>query len=202
MPQKGVTNQTEATRESTDREVSDRQLAAGVLAGEEAAFRTLYRRHTPRLWPLVLRMLGGSHASHEAEDVIQETWIRAVESLDGFRWEAAFPTWLTGIGLNCAREALRKRKRSAETSTDGLLEVLPDRGARPDRSRRLDLEEAIAELPDGYRTVLILHDLEGYTHPEIADRMGIAVGTSRSQLYHARRAVRDLLEPAGEESRT
>lgn len=182
-------------------DVTDRELAGLVQQGDEGAFRTLYRRHTPRLWPLVLRMLGG-HAHHEAEDVIQETWIRAVEALDGFRWEAAFSTWLTGIGLNCAREALRKRKRRGETSTDGMLEVLPDDGARPDRGRRLDLEEAIAELPDGYRTVLVLHDLEGYTHPEIADRMGIAVGTSRSQLHHARRAVRDLLEPAGEESRT
>lgn len=192
MPLKGVTEENEM------RGPTDRQLAAGVLDGDEAAFRALYRRHTPRLWALVLRMLG-HNARAEAEDVVQETWIRTVESLDSFRWEAAFPTWLTGIGLNCARESLRKRKRRNETSTDGMLERMGD-GARPDPGRRLDLEEAIAALPDGYRTVLVLHDLEGFTHPEISDRLGIAVGTSRSQLHHARRAVRRYLEPTAEGS--
>ena len=175
-------------------DVTDRELAERVLEGDEAAFRTLYRRHTPRLWPTLLRMLGGESARHAAEDAVQETWIRAVRALDRFRWESEFSTWLHGIGLNCAREALRKRKRRNETSTDGLLELLPGKPG-PEPGRRLDLEAAIGALPDGYRTVLVLHDLEGYTHPEIADRMGIAVGTSRSQLYHARRAVRRLLEP-------
>lgn len=176
---------------------TDRQLAARVLDGDEAAFRTLYRRHTPRLWALVSRLLG-STARTEAEDAVQETWIRAVEALASFRWEAAFSTWLTGIGLNCARQALRQRTRTAETSTDGLLEIVPA-GPTPDPGRRLDLEDAIGALPDGYRTVLVLHDLEGFTHPEISNRLGIAVGTSRSQLHHARRAVRRYLEPAAEE---
>ena len=185
------------SREGTA-DIDDRELAARVQAGDEAAFRALYRRHTPRLWPLVLRMLGGSGARPEAEDVVQETWIRAVEALDGFRWESAFSTWLVGIGLNCAREQLRKRRRRNETSTDGILDRLGD-GRPPDTEQRLDLEDAIAGLPDGYRTVLILHDLEGYTHPEIADRLGIAVGTSRSQLHHARRTVRELLTPTPEE---
>lgn len=193
MPLRDVTQETEG------RDPTDRELVAGVMAGDEAAFRALYRRHTPRLWPLVLRMLGGRAARAEAEDAVQEAWIRAVEALDSFRWESAFSTWLAGIGLNCAREALRKRKRRNETSTDGMLE-LHDDGARPTPGRRLDLEEAIAALPDGYRTVLILHDLEGYTHPEISDRLGIAVGTSRSQLHHARRAVRRYLEPEEQES--
>mgnify|MGYP001050231827 CR=1 FL=1 len=192
MPLMGVTDENER------RDPTDRQLAARVLDGDEAAFRALYRRHTPRLWALVARMLGHG-ARADAEDVIQETWIRTVEALESFRWEAAFPTWLTGIGLNCAREALRRRGRRNETSTDGLLELM-GHGARPDPGRRMDLEQAIAALPDGYRAVLVLHDLEGYTHPEISDRLGIAVGTSRSQLHHARRAMRRYLEPAAEES--
>lgn len=179
------------------RDPTDRQLAARVLDGDEAAFRALYRRHTPRLWALVSRLLG-STARTEAEDAVQETWIRAVEALASFRWEAAFSTWLTGIGLNCARQVLRQRTRRAETSTDGLLEIVPA-GPTPDPGRRLDLEDAIGALPDGYRTVLVLHDLEGFTHPEISNRLGIAVGTSRSQLHHARRAVRRYLEPAAEE---
>lgn len=172
---------------------TDRQLAVRVMNGDEPAFRTLYRRHTPRLWAFVLRMVGPD-ARAEAEDVVQETWIRAVEALGEFRWEAAFPTWLTGIGVNCAREALRRRSRRSETPVDGMLEHMGD-GRSRDPARRLDLEEAIAALPDGYRTVLVLHDLEGFTHPEISDRLGIAVGTSRSQLHHARRAVRRYLEP-------
>lgn len=179
------------TTEATDRELADR-----VMAGEEAAFRTLYRRHTPRLWPLLLRMLGGSGARADAEDAVQETWIRAVEGLPSFRWEAAFSTWLTGIALNCARQTLRKRKRRDETTADGVLDRLAT--ARPDPSHRLDLEAAIAALPDGYRTVLVLHDVEGYTHPEISERLEISVGTSRSQLHHARKAMRKSLQPQNE----
>jgi RNA polymerase sigma-70 factor (ECF subfamily) len=142
-------------------------------------------------------MLGG-HARPDAEDAIQEAWIRAVSGLGAFRWEAAFSTWLTGIALNCAREVLRKKGRRNETSTEGVLEHLG--GRRPEPGRRLDLEEAIAALPDGYRTVLVLHDLEGFTHPEISDRLQIAVGTSRSQLHHARRAVRRYLQGDSEET--
>ncbi|HEX8242159.1 MAG TPA: sigma-70 family RNA polymerase sigma factor, partial [Longimicrobium sp.] len=89
---------------------TDRALAeALLLSGDERAFRDLYRRHTPRLHQVVLRIVGGSE--HDAEDVVQETWIRATEKLSGFRWEAAFSTWLTGIGLNVARQTLRKKGR-------------------------------------------------------------------------------------------
>ncbi|MGD2070645.1 MAG: sigma-70 family RNA polymerase sigma factor [Gemmatimonadota bacterium] len=174
--------------------VSDRELADRIVAtGDEAAFRLLYRRHTPRLWPTVLRILGGTDAESEAEDVIQETWIRAVSNLSRFRWEAAFRTWVTGIAVNRCREALRKRGRRRETSTELLPPGAVGGSTRPDPGRRMDLEQAIRALPDGYRTVLVLHDLEGFTHPEIAERLEIAVGTSRSQLHHARRAVRQHL---------
>src|ERR1700750_504312 len=91
----------------------DRALAEALLLhADERAFRDLYARHTPRLFQVVLRILGG--AEHDAEDVVQETWIRATEKLGGFRWEAAFGTWLTGIGLNVARQLLRKRGRWVE----------------------------------------------------------------------------------------
>jgi RNA polymerase sigma-70 factor (ECF subfamily) len=176
-------------------QLSDRDLADRIVAGgDETAFRTLYRRHTPRLWPTVLRMLGGTDAEAEAEDVIQETWVRAVSNLGGFRWEAAFRTWITGIALNLCREALRKRGRRRETSAEVLPLEAVGGTTSPDPGRRMDLEEAIRTLPDGYRTVLVLHDLEGFTHPEIAERLDIAVGTSRSQLHHARHAVRRHLQ--------
>jgi RNA polymerase sigma-70 factor (ECF subfamily) len=173
-------------------EPSDRTLAGAVVGrGDEASFRALYRRHTPSLYPFVLRMVGG--AEEDAEDVIQDTWVRAVRGLPSFRWESSFRTWLFGIGLNRARELLRRRKRQHASSE--LPEVGTDPPAHADR---MDLERAIACLPDGYRTVLVLHDVEGFTHPEISERLEIAVGTSRSQLHHARRTLRTMLDPAEE----
>jgi RNA polymerase sigma-70 factor (ECF subfamily) len=174
--------------------VPDHALAqALLLRGDENAFRELYTRHTPRLYQLVLRIVGG--AEHDAEDVVQETWIRATEALGGFRWEAAFGTWLTGIGINVARGLLRKQGRWTTLDEAGEPWRPPPRDGE-----RIDLERAIAVLPTGYRSVLVLHDVEGYTHEEIGERLGIAPGTSKSQLSHARKALRRLLEPAMKES--
>ena len=169
---------------------SDRELAERVLAGDETAFRDLYRRHTPRLLQLALRLAGGDES--DAEDVVQETWIRAAEKLDAFRWEASFGTWLHAIGVNVARESVRKRQRLRE-------EEWPDDeppAAEPlDRLDAMDLERAIASLPAGYRTVLVLHDVEGFTHEAIAEQLGVTAGTTKSQLFWARRAIRALLAP-------
>ncbi|HEX5724883.1 MAG TPA: sigma-70 family RNA polymerase sigma factor [Longimicrobiaceae bacterium] len=170
----------------------DRALAEALLLhGDERAFRELYRRHTPRLYQLVLRMLGGSE--HDAEDVVQEAWIRATEALGGFRWESAFATWLTGIGINVARGLLRRQGKWGAEPPEGLPE--PWRPPPAD-GERIDLERAIALLPAGYRAVLVLHDVEGYKHEEIGERLGISPGTSKSQLCMARRSLRRLLEPA------
>jgi RNA polymerase sigma-70 factor (ECF subfamily) len=172
----------------------DRTLAEAVArSGDERAFRTLYRRHSPMLYPFALRVLGGSVA--DAEDVVQETWIRAVRQLGNFRWESSLRTWLTAITLNLSREVLRKRGRErTEEITDGMaIESRPTR-----LSERLDLERALARLPEGYRTVLVLHDIEGFTHEEISRQLSIAVGTSKSQLFDARRAMRLLLQPPAE----
>ncbi len=169
----------------------DRALAEQVLAGDEGAFRQLYRRHTPRLLQLALRLLGGAEA--DAEDVVQDTWIKAVEKLDTFRWESAFGTWLHAIALNVSREAVRKRGRRQETPFPEQME--PAAPAPFERVEVMDLERAIAQLPDGYRTVLVLHDVEGFTHEEIAEQLGIAAGTTKSQLFWARRAVRAQLAP-------
>jgi RNA polymerase sigma-70 factor (ECF subfamily) len=170
----------------------DRALADAVVrSGDERAFRTLYRRFTPLLYPFVLRVLGGAVA--DAEDVVQETWIRAVRQLGNFRWESSLRTWLTAIALNLSREVLRKRGR--ELSEELTPQMIPP--AKPARdSERLDLESAIARLPEGYRTVLVLHDIEGFTHEEISRQLSIAVGTSKSQLFDARRAMRALLQPS------
>jgi RNA polymerase sigma factor (sigma-70 family) len=175
--------------------VPDQALAqALLLRGDEAAFRELYTRHTPRLFQFVLRIVGG--AEHDAEDVVQETWIRATNALSTFRWDAAFATWLTGIGLNVARGLLRRQGRWELPLDPDAPE--PSRPPPPDGDR-IDLERALALLPTGYRTVLVLYDVEGYTHDEIAERLGIATGTSKSQLSHARRALRRMLEPQSKE---
>jgi RNA polymerase sigma factor (sigma-70 family) len=169
--------------------VTDRSLADAIAQrGDEAAFRELYRRHTPRLYQLILRFIGGN--AHDAEDVVQDAWIQATKALPGFRWEAGFGSWLTGIGLNRARELLRSRGRHTMVVLDDTIA----RGTNPPVGEKIDLERAIALLPDGYRTVLVLHDIEGFTHEQIATRLEIATGTSKSQLTHARRAMRALLE--------
>ena len=172
--------------------LADRELVeAVVVEGDERAFRELYRRHTPRLYQLVLRLV---ESEHDAEDIVQETWIRAAEAAANFRWESAFATWLTGIAVNRFRELLRKRNRWPSLALDQVAE--PESRAEH-VGERIDLERALSLLPVGYRTVLVLHDLEGYRHEEIAEQLGIAPGTSKSQLFHARRYVRTLLEPAG-----
>lgn len=169
--------------------VTDRQLAEAVLqAGEERAFRELYRRHTPRLLGFVGRLLGRSDA--EAEDVAQETWLRACRTLDRFRWDSGFSTWLLGIGLNVARDTMRKNARSREIDIDDLPDPPAPMNLPDDR---IDLERSIAMLPNGYRVVLVLHDVEGMKHEEIAQKLGITIGTSKSQLSRARGVLRHLL---------
>ena len=175
--------------------LSDAELVEAVRrTGDELSFRSLYRRHTPRLHQLVLRLLGG--AEQDAEDVVQETWLRATSSLDRFRWDSSFATWLTGIGLNQARDLLRRQGRRPVHEGDPDEVIVQLRTNAPGVAERIDLERAIALLPDGYRTVFVLHDMEGYPHAEIAARLEISEGTSKSQLFHARRALRAVLEPS------
>ena len=177
----------EALAEEPDRALADRV----VHEGDEMAFRALYRRHSPALYPFVLRVMGGSES--DAEDVVQDTWLRAVRGLPAFRWQSKFRTWLLGIGLNRARELLRQRARRGEL----LDPEPPPRLQPPADGDRIDLDRAISRLPDGYRMVLVLHDVEGFTHQEISRRLDIAAGTSRSQLHHARRTLRRYLDPEG-----
>lgn len=182
-----------ASRTRTDAEL----VAAVRLEGDERAFRELYRRHTPRLYQLVLRLVGGNE--QDAEDVVQETWTRATSALDRFRWDSSFPTWLTGIGINRAKDLLRHRSRRPGDLDAGDPEIALAqlREKRQTITERIDLDRAIGLLPEGYRTVFVLHDVEGYGHAEIGEQLGISEGTSKSQLFHARRALRALLEPAG-----
>ncbi len=167
---------------STDAGRDDRWLARAVVErGDERAFRALYQRHSGRLYRILLRLTSGSE--FEAEDALQETWIRAVAALPRFRWESALGTWLVGIGVHVAQERLRVSRRTVELEEAGEIPA-------PDGSLRLDLEVAIAQLPEEGRTVLVLHDVEGYTHEEISAALGIASGTSKSRLSRAREALK------------
>ncbi len=182
----------------TATDLEDRPLASAVAAsGDEAAFRTLYRRHTPALYRLALRLGGGDEPW--ADELVQRTWIRAVEGLGGFGWRSALSTWLGGIAVNCARELWREGRLGADldaVEAAGGLGALPGpRLVPPSHEDRIDLDRAIERLPAGYRHVFVLHDVEGYTHEEIARLLGIDAGTSRSQLSHARRRLRASLEP-------
>lgn len=164
-----------------------RLIRAVVERRDERAFRVLYRRHSERLYRVLLRVMSGS--GPDAEDALQETWIRAVTALPRFRWESAFGTWLVGIGVNVARERLRKPHRTVEI---GEADGIP---AGPDPSLRVDLESAMEQLPEEGRTVLVLHDVEGYTHEEISAALGIAPGTSKSRLWRARRLLKSFMVP-------
>jgi len=171
-------------------EADDRSVASDVARGDEAAFRDLYRRHTPALYRFALRLGGGD--APWAEELVQRVWIRAVEGLPRFGWRSALRTWLCGIAVNCARELWRDAGDRVEEALDHDA-TGPEASARVDD--RIDLERAIAGLPAGYRQVFVLHDVEGFTHGEIAGLMAIEPGTSKSQLYHARRRLRAALRP-------
>jgi RNA polymerase sigma-70 factor (ECF subfamily) len=176
-----------------DSRPSDRELVDAVLQyKDESAFRELYRRHTPRLFMLVTRLL--ARGDHEAEDVVQEIWIHAFESLGRFLWNSAFPTWLTGIGLNRVRDRIRRYGRSRETGVD----VVPDVAVAPNPHEvRIDLERMISRLPDDQRLVLVLHDVEGMKHREISDHLDIPEGTSKTLLSNARERLRAMMSQKG-----
>lgn len=166
---------------------SDSALIAAAISGAEPAFRELFRRHTPHLLQFVTRVLGSSRA--DAEDVVQDTWLRAYPALVTFRSESSFSTWLCSVGLRAALDYMRRgRRHVAETLFDDDATSAP-----VFTDDRMDIETAVARLSPGYRMVLVLHDIEGFTHEEIALQLGIAPGTSKAQLFKARRAMRTLL---------
>ena len=173
---------------------SDRSLVEPIIEnGDERAFRELYRKYTPRLFGFIYRILGRTDA--EAEDVVQETWIRACENMDQFKWNSLFSTWLHGIGLHVARDHIRKKQRKRRLNPEQYYNTS---GNKLFHEGVLDIETAVSRLPDGYRLVFVLHDIEGLKHHEIAEKLGITVGTSKSQLFNARKILRAKLTTSKE----
>jgi RNA polymerase sigma-70 factor (ECF subfamily) len=167
-------------------EPGDRALVEAFLERRDGeAFRALYRRFSPALYRTALSLLDG--AARDAEDVVQDTWIRAASRFDSFRWESSLRTWLTGIVINRCRELRRQRLRRPDRIVPPVTAFV----SAPDD--RLDLGRALRRLPPRARAVLWLHDVEGYTHAEIAAVLGVEAGTSKSQLFRARGILRRLL---------
>jgi RNA polymerase sigma-70 factor (ECF subfamily) len=176
---------------------NDRLLVGTFLASrDELAFRQIYTRHTPGLYRFAMRLCGGSVS--DAEEIIQDTWISAAGALERFRWESTLRTWLSGIALNCYRQHVRSQKQGASEELGDYEAREPGIGG----GEHLDLEHALAQLAERYRMVVVLHDVEGYTHEEIGQMLGIDSGTSKSQLFRARRRLREMLEPTGENKET
>ncbi len=171
--------------------MSESQLISRAIEGDPSAQRALYDAHVDRVYRLAFRVAGDDDL---ARDFTQEAFIRAFDRLPTFRRESSFGTWLYTITMSVALNGIRsiRRLRTREVSID-QAELLGrhDRVADPDLKVRL--QKAIEDLPPGYRTVFLMHDLEGYTHEEIGQVLGIQSGTSKAQLFRARARLREVL---------
>lgn len=172
-------------------EVADQDmvLARRAAVADVSAFEQLYRRHHRRVHGVIMRLVG--QASGRAEDLTQEAFVRAWQALPSFRFESAVSTWLHRLAVNTALMELRaRRSRPWQEDDDDALESVatPDTAGRAVLGR--DLERAVASLPPRARAVLVLHDVEGWKHEEIAGELGMAVGSSKAQLHRARGLLR------------
>lgn len=174
----------------------DVEINTALTGDHMSGFEELYRKHYRRVYSICLRMTGNTA---EAEDLTQEVFIQLHRKLGSFRGESAFTTWLHRLTVNQVLMHFRKRSVKSELTTeDGEMPdtVDPDT-MRPEAMPIIDkisLETAIAQLPPGYRTAFVLHDVEGYEHEEIARILGCSPGTSKSQLHKARLKLRRLIQ--------
>jgi RNA polymerase sigma-70 factor (ECF subfamily) len=170
-------------------------LVERARRGDLGAFEEIYRAHSGKINGLLLRMVGNPA---DAEDLLQEVFLAAHRKLDGFRGDSALGTWLYRLATNHCLDYLRSRANRAGQLTDALDDDvgLPDTGTRGIAAQavdKIDLERAVAQLPEGCRAAFLLHDVEGLEHREVADALGIAEGTSKSQVHKARLKLRALL---------
>ncbi len=173
------------------------ELVRRAKEGDERAFRTLYDKNVDRVYRLAYRMAGEEDL---AMDFTQEAFVKAYQRLDQFRGDAAFSTWLHSITVSVALNGLRKvdRHRKRERSLDAAAPVADSRPVTEPGVRER-IERAVDDLPEIYRTVFLMHDLEGYRHGEIAEALGVAEGTSKARLSRARAKLRAALGDAMQE---
>jgi RNA polymerase sigma-70 factor, ECF subfamily len=174
---------------------AEAELVARCRSGELDAFEDVYRQYSTRLYNLAFRMVGNAA---DADDLLQEIFLTAYRKLDTFRVDSALGTWLYRLGMNVCLDRLRSKAARQDQATD----MLDDRiGHTAHETRisvsRLDLERAIKSLPEGSRAAFLLHDVEGFDHHEVGRILGIAEGTSKSQVHKARLRIREFLrQPA------
>jgi RNA polymerase sigma-70 factor, ECF subfamily len=186
---------TTAETEQGGAPASDHALTQRSARGDVFAFEELYARHNRRVYSLCLRMTGNTS---EAEDLAQEVFIQLYRKIGSFRGESAFTTWLHRLTVNQVLMHFRKRGVKMEQTTDDGDTPVQIVAGTEDPTRmpvvdRIALDAAVAQLPPGYRTVFVLHDVEGHEHEEISKLLGCSVGTSKSQLHKARMKLRLLL---------
>jgi RNA polymerase sigma-70 factor (ECF subfamily) len=174
----------------------DRRLVARCRAGDRDACEELYRRHSPRVLGLARRMVG---SSDDAEDAVQDVFLAVFRKLESFRGESSLSTWLYRLAMNVCLDRLRsrghrERKVTDEFDADDAAHVAaPSPTGRLSPGAAIDLERAIAALPDAARAAFLLHDVEGFDHGEVGRILGIAEGTSKSQVHKARLRIRGFL---------
>jgi RNA polymerase sigma-70 factor, ECF subfamily len=170
--------------------MTEDELILRARQGDGDAIRRLYERHASQVYTIIRRLAGDDAL---AEDWAQEAWVQAIRALPDFRGDAQFGTWLYRIAVNRALQGLRERERCAPRELP-LPDIIPA-ASRQDRPLlRVRLEQALALLPDRMRQVLLLHDVEGYTHEEMGEMLGVAPGTCKSQLFKARAKMRQMLQ--------
>jgi len=168
------------------------ELVRRAQAGDQAAFRDLYQQLAGRVYALCLRLTGDAGAAAERT---QDVFVRAWDKLRSFRGESAFSSWLHRLAVNVVMQERRATMRREQRVTPMAAPETLERGGRePMIGLNIDLERAIADLPEGAREVFVLFDIEGYSHAEIADLTGIAEGTSKAQLFRARHLLREKLD--------
>ena len=181
-------------------EITETEIIHRAQRRDASAFEWLYKAHSRRVYALCLRMLGNAS---EAEDLTQEAFLQLFRKIHTFRGESAFSTWLHRIAANLVLMRLR-RKMPREVSLEGSMEFREENGQTSKEAGQADLsltgsidrvclENAIEQLPAGYRMAIELHDIQGYKHTEIAKMMECSVGTSKAQLHRARKKLRELL---------
>jgi RNA polymerase sigma-70 factor (ECF subfamily) len=181
-------------------EPEDHALARRAAAGDLRAFEQLYRAHVARIYGLCSRLCDGD--TSRADAATQDAFVRAWEHIGSFRGESRFSTWLHRLTVNVVLGEKRQLKRwvSFEEQMPGDADdedspnAQAQRAPQQDLGLKMDMERAVARLPKGARSVLFLHDVEGYRHDEIAELTGIAIGTSKAQLHRARRLLREWLQ--------
>lgn len=172
---------------------NDHALVRASLGGDMAAFEALYRRHLGRVHGVISRLVGGH--GQRAEDLTQDAFVRAWQALSSYRFESAFGTWLYRLAANTALMELRSRRGepAMDADEDRLDRIGHADSAGHTTALAMDLDRAVATLPPRARAVLVLYDVEGWTHEEIANELDMAVGTSKAQLHRARGLLRSRL---------